>query len=211
MASVTNFESGPLRQNGRDDTPLRWEKAAKRVTVKGWACRRCGRFFGNDERAARYCCHTDAPCESCGGRKSRHEVKCSSCWAKELDARYVGLAQRATDWKSPLVGYEGDTYFFDLDELLEHAAQHGMKPSEMHLVHARPNSGRTFSLNEFLCDDLPEDGEVSGPDAASVEKAVNDYINSLGVLSWWHDYKVRPTDAELSDWDAKLAEEAGDL
>lgn len=61
---------------------LDYEEAAEVVQMHGWACKSCGRFYGNNEHSARYCCAQTLPCP-CGGRRERGWTICASCRDKD--------------------------------------------------------------------------------------------------------------------------------
>lgn len=214
---MSNFESGPARSN--TDKVLRWEDAAKRVTVEGWSCAECGQFYGNTDHAehmARYCCHTDAPCgtEGCTNRKERHRVQCDACYHKAKVLRYATEIEKAEDRRAPsnecpLSMLTGDTYFFDLDDLLEYCEEHEKKPSDLFLIYCHPHDPGAFSLVDHLSDYMPEDYcHLPDPDAARLaEDAVNRYLDANRPFSWYPDYKRRPTDEMLAEWDAQYAKD----
>lgn len=206
---MSNFESGPVKLTG--DQPLRWEDAAKAVTVSGFACAMCGRFYGDNERAARYCCHTDAPCPTCGGRKSRHHVKCENCYHKDKVKRYADMKQSedrsAPSSLCPLSILDGDEYFFDEESLYDYCDRHNLKPSDLFLVYCLPSDPPVFAVEDYVADFLCEDGEAPGDPAeiAAVNKAVNDYLDRHRPFSWGTDYGLRPTDAMLAAFDKEIA------
>lgn len=201
---MSNFESGPV--NLRDDgSALRFEDAAKRVSVDGWACIKCGRFYGDGngaERAARYCCHTDAPCE-CGRRKTRHRVVCDECWHAQKIKTWDALTQEPWDEKAMLTTYDGDEYFADYESFMEWCADHNVKPSESFVIHCEEHGPPQINLSEAASDYLPEDHEFEyDAEARAIEALANEYLASKRPWSWYPDRKRRPTDAELSAWDS---------
>ena len=200
---MNNFESGPINLHD-DGTPLRWEEAAHRVTVNGWACVKCKRFYGDGagaESAARYCCHTDAPCE-CGARKTRHRVLCDSCYHESKIKRWEGLYQAEWDGKSMLTTLDGDRYFSDTDELVEWCVDQAIRPSDAFVIHCEEHGPPQMCLSEIVSDYLPEDHEFDyDAEAKELEKRVNDYLASKRPWSWYPDYKRRPTDAFLRELD----------
>lgn len=209
---MTNFESGPTNLHD-DGTELRWEDAAKQVTVTGWSCVKCNRFYGDDERAARYCCHTSSWCE-CLARKKRHQIKCEECYHKAIVQRWDNLEQvdspSSPSPSSPLTTLDGDTYFFDEETLLEHCHEQNISPSDMFLVLCKRHNPNHFSLYDICEDYLPEDHDLPGSaqEISAVETAVNGYLQKHEPWSWVTDYKRRPTDANLAALDAKYTKGA---
>ena len=50
-----------------DATRLLYEESAEVVTVTGWSCKTCKRWWADDEHMARWCCASDMACD-CGKR-----------------------------------------------------------------------------------------------------------------------------------------------
>jgi hypothetical protein len=172
-----------------DDTPLRYEDGAERVLRRGWMCSRCGTFYGNDpsaEHVARYCCSNDFPCE-CGARKGKHWTCCQSCRDKHDIERHAKRERRPWDGEQMLYSHVLDKYFSSPEDLCDHLEDNedSRDRDALQVVLCDPNRPRPFELVDFVSDDLPEDGDdFNPPGAAEIEKAVNDYLNGLGVLSW---------------------------
>jgi hypothetical protein len=102
--------------------PFDSDEAAQRKSVTGWVSHN-GRFYGDDERTARYDGCTHKPCEDCGELIPRDGlVACRPCLNKRDDGRFSLLARREWDGNTPLVSYDTDTYFFNEEELSEDSA-----------------------------------------------------------------------------------------
>ena len=155
------------------------DEAAKLVTVTGWLSRD-GRFYGNDERLARFAGATHKTCE-CG---EVHNIRgyCNNCRNKKMDAKYAAMQRVEWDGSSPLVIFDSDTYFFDADELAEYCDEHDCKPSELRLCHCKPNFARLME-SDYWEDILTEDGDI--PDALEAAlNNLNDVIAKCPPLSW---------------------------
>lgn len=182
---------------------IRYEDAAELVTVKGWQCKRCQRFWGVDEHMAKWCCATELPCDECGGRNpDKHYTCCGECRSKRVAKKWEELYAKAVEWDGktyPIFSDSHDRYFFDEDELSDFLYDNSLPPdiderlvpllkksaieiaAECRFRLCTPNNGRSFDMNEFLCDDLAEDHEV---DAREVEQVVNDWIKENAPFSW---------------------------
>lgn len=206
---MSNFETGPAKLTPSE---LRWEDAAEPVTVFGWKCRMCGRFYGDNERSARYCCHTDAPCD-CGKRKSRHQTMCDDCWHAEKvrlweSSEQVQCSEPTAD--NPWSLFDDDTYFFDVESFLEHCIENKVQPSEAFPVLCRQHKPGTFCLSDWLEDYSFEDEcPVDGVDLKIADEAVNAVLDRVERWPWYPDKKRRPTDADLSRLDAEYAKDNG--
>ena len=197
-----------------DGETVKWEDAAAPVTASGWECVKCHHFYGDNERAARYCCHTDAPCK-CGARKKRHEVSCEGCWHKQKIERWNGLEQVSDALEpssdSPWALLDGDEYFFDAESFIEHCEQHEVKPSEVFPVLCKPHNPPAFNLSEWLDDYLPgEEREMVGDadEIRAIEKSVDDFSAKHSPMSWYPDHKRRPKDSVLAVMDKVIEETA---
>lgn len=165
---------------------IHYKDAAEVVTVTGWACKTCGRYWGRDEHMARYCCATSMLCE-CGQRHDKGWTKCRACRDKVDFDRWFAKPAIEWDGEFPVATWDSDHYFFDEDSLLEHIYDHFGEDmdtedwSGIRLTTCRPTVTPSFDMNEFLCDNLPEDSEL---DADEINKTVNDWIAAQGVISW---------------------------
>lgn len=195
--------------------PLRYEDAAEQTTVTGWKCVRCGFFYGDNEHAARWCCHTDSQCPGCGGRRiEKHYTCCESCREKKRADQWAAIPQVddcEVSSESPVVIYWDDRYFFDIGELFDYCADVGVKPSDLRLVLCQPNNPPPFDLLNYLGDYLPDECDTAPgtrEDHKAVERVVDDFVKAHSPLSWIPD-KRRPSDAVLAAWDAEYAKEIG--
>lgn len=181
----------------KSSEPLRYEDAAEPVTVAGWQCVRCKRFFF-EESSARWCCHTDGPCKECGGRNLNKSYRCcQACREKHEDARWHELlATKAVAWdgETPLCMYQDDKFFFSPDEVEEYLHdQNGdleegdppRKLEDLQLCLCEASEPNEFELADFLSDHLPEDYEGGDHGFDEIDKVVNDFIKSLAPLSYY--------------------------
>lgn len=204
---------------------LKWEDAAKRVTPReGWACVKCGRWFGDDpdaERAARYCCATDAPCE-CGGRRSKHYTVCDACREKLRVAKWASLPEVEWDGETPLVVHQSDTWLFDVDDLADYLLEWELGDAcpencddenhirlacaKIQLCVCVPMEKRTFDLSEFVYDQYHDhDAELDDAGCAA-EKAVNDWLATYRTM--WSQGAERPSERSLLECLGLLGEAA---
>lgn len=164
---------------------------AVQVTVSGpgiethtrWMCGKCTRLWDrHSSHMASWCCATHKTCE-CGEVHSKHYTICDTCRRKKQDA--VWLAKPIIPWNGewPIGEWESDAYFFsqcDLEEYIEDLDPEDV-PS-LRLTSCRPNRVRHFEVNEWCCDDLPDDGEVR--EAKSIDERVNAVLSEVGILSY---------------------------
>ena len=162
---------------------LPYEESAHIVTVTGWACKTCSRWWGNDEHMAKWCCAKDLPCE-CGGRVEKSWTKCGECRAKADLERFIGLSQIDWDGKTPLYSDASDEYFFDEGDLIDVLRDEESTAEDLRLLVCEPQRAPSFCMADHLCDILP-DGSDDLPDGAEeAEKALNDYLGQLDAISW---------------------------
>lgn len=175
----------------REKAILRYEDSAERLTVTGWCCKTCRRFWGEDEHMARYCCANDRPCE-CGGRVEPHWACCKDCRRKQRDASWAALPRVEWDGETPLCVWDDDRYFFSQDDVVYYAESlmdKGVDPLSIRLVLCEPAAPPNFDMTDFLQDVLPDDSDAPAGYEA-VEKTVNDWIKSKSPLSWFASDKA---------------------
>lgn len=156
------------------------EEAAEFVTnIEGWVCKTCRIFYGKDgERPARYCCEKDHACgtKDCTGRAKKPYTVCDPCRSKLDLERYLKLEVVDWDGEAPLVSWEDDRYFFDVDDLSDWLAEHDLKLEDSQLVIAEDEGKPQFEMEEFLTDYLCDDNVDALPDSKRIEAAVNKWI-----------------------------------
>lgn len=133
------------------------EAASYRTDIKGWVSRH-GRYYGQDERTARYDGCTHVICD-CGQPVERGRLRCHPCQRKYDEARWLALPLIEWDGETPLVLHRDDRYFFSPDDVYDFADEHDLKVSELRLVVCEPNYVRQVD-EDYWIDELPEDGEL---------------------------------------------------
>lgn len=159
--------------------PLPWEESAHVVTVTGWACKTCRKWWGDDEHMARWCCSTDQPCE-CGGRKRKSYTVCDACLDRKRAEQWAALYKEAIEWdgQSPLACWNDSLFFWSVDDLINWLDQEeGRSLEDLRLVLAEEWGPRHFSLGDFLEDYLPEDFD-GWAQFEDIDRAVNERIQA---------------------------------
>ena len=154
-----------------------------------WFCTKCRRIWGtNDQHMASWCCCTHRVCD-CGKEYEKHWTMCDDCRAKKSRDRWYAMPEVPWDGAWPLYDDSSDKYFWDESDLLDFIdeREHDDLSIEylvesLRLSSCHQNKPRTFDINEWCCDDLPDDGEIS--DADSIDERVNAIISEAGVLSF---------------------------
>lgn len=157
------------------------DEAAKFVTeISGWVDRN-GRFFGKDERAARYSGSTHNKCE-CGNTCSKNRIFCDPCADRRDMVRYSELEY--IDWDG-----EGFVYselmdkYFDEQELIDHLEENEDETTEdLMLVNCEPNYLSLVS-DENWCDELSEDQELPSELLEALE-SLNVVIDNLPPINF---------------------------
>ena len=162
--------------------PTSAEAATYRTDVKGWVSRH-GHYFGADERLARLHGCTHSVC-NCGAPAEKYHRFCDACQAKRDAERWEALPLVEWDGETPLCIYRDDTYFFDIDQVRDYAAENGEKVSELRFVLCKPVYARRLEV-DYWADQL-----VEGDDAPSwLEDAVDEFNEVIAKhrtepLSW---------------------------
>jgi hypothetical protein len=148
------------------------DEAAQLKTVTGWFSRN-GRFYGNDEKLARFDGCTHKKCE-CGNLMTRSYIKCDSCRAKLVREEYFKL--QFVEWKSagtnPVCIYRENEYFFDDDSIEDYLSENEMQPEDLMLVVCSPNYTHTIDSSVWE-DVLAEDQDIP--------KELQEKINEVNV------------------------------
>jgi len=150
-------------------------EAAKFLTnIEGWVGG--GRFFGKDERAARWSGCTHIICPDCGKPTPKMYTRCSDCREKNAIKRYEARERKRWDRETPLYSDAADSYFFDEQELMYYLEDSFNLKSDvalLRLVICEPIYLRQVE-EDYFCGELTEDGELS--------EAVIDALNNLNTV-----------------------------
>ena len=159
------------------------EAATYRTDIKGWVDRH-GRYFGNDEHAARYSGCTHRPCEACGKPSKKMYTRCDEC-RQGLDLeRYEALKYKEWDGTTPLYSQALNKYLFDLDGFKDEMECDGNMLDLATLRFVICESVELGSVDEdYWSDDLPEEGELPDEVIKALE-VFNEVLEDAGVVSW---------------------------
>jgi len=157
------------------------DEAAKQVgDISGWVDRH-GRYWGNDERAARYAGCTHVVCD-CGKIMEKGWLKCQACREVASLERFLALEPKQWDHTTPLCIHETDTYFFTEEDLLVYIDDHGCPVQSMQLRICEPVYLSEVEEDHW-CDELAEDGELPS-EIRDALKTFNAAIRKQGPVAW---------------------------
>lgn len=158
------------------------EAATYRTDIKGWVSR-TGRFFGDDERLARFDGCTHRTCEDCGGPAEKSYIACVECRGKRAVARYLAMPKKEWDGHGYVYSEAADEYF-DADQLKEYCEENDLAPEDLRLVICEPNYARQIDEEDVANDNLTEDGDLPIEIAEALE-ALNKVIRDCATpISW---------------------------
>lgn len=154
-------------------------------TLTGWVAKD-GHYWGENEHMARWSSCTHKTCE-CGNIHNKHWTCCDDCREKHRIERYKALPFQEWDGETPLCSDADDTYFFDIDSLIDHCVEHSTTPDDLHLVICQPNHMQYVEddlWSDSLADDMYLDDCVPGEVLEALQN-LNDAIKKhRPVLSW---------------------------
>jgi len=159
------------------------EAAEYRTNLSGWVSRN-GRYFGNDERAARYdgCTHTR--CEDCGELIDRGRLICPKCNEARDIKRYNAMPKEEWDGEGMLYSDAADKYFSDWNGVEGFLEDEESTIESLRLIICEPQYLSLLDPSDYGCDSLAEDGEL--PDAVidAIDK-FNEVVKNAGAVSWY--------------------------
>lgn len=160
------------------------DEAASQKTLTGWVSSGKGgyppHYYGNDEHMARWAGCTHLKCE-CGNIMEKAYTKCPSCRAKSARERYLKLPFKEWDGIEYVVDWDGDKYFFSLEELEDY--MHDNEIEEIDLLFCDPIGYSTIN-SEDIAGDSHEDWEASDELEKKIEE-FNKYISTLPPHSYY--------------------------
>lgn len=158
------------------------EEAAHRVTgIEGWVDKN-GRFWGKDERAARYSGCTHMICE-CGNEMKKGYTKCENCIAKGRREKYLAMPFKEWNGEDILVMFSEDVYFRDEDEILEYLEDSESKPEDLMLCICEPNYFTPLDGSQWD-DVLPEDADTLPKGLSAIIDEFNEKLKQIPAASY---------------------------
>ena len=166
-------------------------RAAKLMTVTGWVSRN-GRWYGDDERTARYDGSTASECRECGTQCRKGYTMCDACSNKREREKYLALPE--VDVPDGYMVCHEETYASDLSELIDELLEDGIFPTSACIYICEPNHAPDFNMYDHLCDVIPsEDDRWKSPKeileaAVALNKALHEYGRNIS----WTAGRTRP-------------------
>lgn len=164
--------------------PFDSDEAAKLATVTGWVSRE-GRFYGEDERSARYGGCTHWPCDTCGALTEKGWLICDACRDKKEVERFLAMPRAPWDGFVMLYSHAQDRYFNEPGDI---DLEEGQELDDLRIVLCKPNYPRQIDP-DYFSDDLPEDGDYDDLPAELFKAidAFNEVMRACKPLSWSPD------------------------
>jgi len=156
-------------------------EAASIKTVTGWVSRD-GRFYGDDERAARYGGCTHVVCKYCGGPAVRAWLACDACLAKKNQERFEAMPRVEWDGKAMLYSRARDEFYQDPGDA-EDALAEGESLIDLELVICKPTPVSPIDEDGYFAD-MPDGYEELPDELLAAIKEFNDAVADMNPLSW---------------------------
>lgn len=181
------------------------DEAASIQTITGWVDRN-GRFWGDDERMARWCGATHLKCKNKPDEHPIHSTHgyCEECHRESRQAKLAAM-ERAV-WKGePLVIFDDDTYFFDIDSLADYCWENSVLPSELKLMICEPNYPPYFDVEQHCEEIIPDGGDCYSLSQAVLDAAdaLNKAIKESEPVSWGQSNLVAIVSDDILDDEQK--------
>jgi hypothetical protein len=160
--------------------------AAKFVNnVSGWVdCH--GRFFGIDERAARWSGATHIECSDCATPiKKQGWTICVDCQEKKSKEKYMALERKPWDGETPLYMDGTDIYFFSRDDLDDYIEENECAINDLNLILCKPVEMPQLD-DDYFIESLHEDAEIPSELAEAI-LTLNKVVESLLTQTWCPD------------------------
>lgn len=162
------------------------DEAASIKTVTGWVARD-GRFWGNDEHMARWCGATHRKCKNKPDEHPIHVINgyCEECRRESRQEKFAQM-ERAVWAGEPLVLFDDDTYFFDIESLADYCWDNSILPCELQLLICEPNYPPEFDIVQHCEEIIPEGGDHNDLPQAILDAAdaLNKAIKESAPVSW---------------------------
>lgn len=171
------------------------EAASFRKNLEGWVSRD-GRYWGADERMARWDGATHIHCKTCNSVHVKNGF-CSKCWDRTRQEKFEALPTEPWDGESMLYSHLLDEWATDLESFYEeYEAQYDealSSDAELQIQHCRPVFAREVESYYWLADGPPDQEDLP----AALKEALdsfNDKIRAIKEPLYW---ALRPARMEV--------------
>jgi hypothetical protein len=152
---------------------MHYNDSAEIKKLEGWCCKKCNRFYYEREDLARYCCATIMVCGKCGkDNNNKTYTICEECRKKNEEESWL-KKEGEWDGESMLYSDSSDRYFNNLDEVYDYSEEESIPIDEMKILLCKQEKISLFSIEDYLCDYLPEDYDL---DCKEIDDVVNRWI-----------------------------------
>jgi len=126
-----------MSESKKNEDPKVYEENAVfgEITLKGWGCKTCNTFYGDDKSVAQYCCCTHRKCNECGELTEKTYLICRKCRDKKEAEKLQARLDKAKEISQ--VGYENMIYseshnacYHDIDSYLTRCENDDVDPEE---------------------------------------------------------------------------------
>lgn len=170
-------------------------EAATIKTVTGWVSR-TGRFWGDDERMARFDGSTHHKCEQCGALVGNRSF-CGPCHEVKKIGEWASLPRGAWNGTDLLYSQSADVYFHDRDSLADYCHDNNCTPESLRLVICVPNYAHEIDPSDLFSDDMAEDGDLPN-DLQEAFDVLNAVIRQRSTPLSWSPGKIVPTSESVN-------------
>ncbi|CAK0702971.1 hypothetical protein GFB19_02925 [Escherichia coli] len=181
------------------------DEAASIKTVTGWVDRQ-GRYWGNDEHQARWCGATHRKCKIKPDVHPIHATNgyCEECHRESRQAKFATF-ERVVWAGEPLVVFDDDQYFFDVDALADYCLERSLLPSELQLLICEPNYPPEFDIEQHCEEVIPDGDDYNSLPQAILDAAdaLNKAIKESEAISWSGSNRVAIVSDDILDDEQK--------
>jgi len=162
------------------------DEAAKFVkNIEGWVDSR-NRFWGKDEKMARWSGCTHIACSKCGKPTPKTYTICEDCREKKAIERYGAKECKPWDGHTPLYSEAASEYFYSQQDINDYSDYtenfNNRAPGFLRLVICEPIYLHQLS-EDYFCDDMPEDGALPSDVMDTIED-LNEIISKQEPIGW---------------------------
>ena len=157
------------------------EAATYKTGLSGWVSR-SGRFWGEDERMARFDGCTHKNCDTCGGLV-RINSYCRPCYDAMRDEKFKSFEIKEWDGQTPLNIWGEDVFFFCEEDLEDYCIDNDITPDQLQLVFCIGKNINTIDEGQLL-DSLHEDAELP-KDVSDALDRLNKAILAAGPQTYF--------------------------
>jgi hypothetical protein len=152
-----------------------YEESARMVTVSLWESRNGNLYNVDNEKIARWDGATHVKCNECGVPTEKAYTLCQECRKKHRTETYMKIPFEEWDGVTPLIEFDGEEYFFNVDDIESYCCDNNIHPSKLQLIVCEKVEPRYLDIDFF-------DGQIPDNSLPELDNLIDEFNEKLKTV-----------------------------